>query len=73
MLTKTIARERKLQDKSLRDIALVTGLSKTAVSNVEQNKGSFQTALRIAKALGIKGKRLFALAKFEAVRMARAA
>lgn len=73
MLTKVISQERERQEKTLREVAKLSKLSKQAVHNVETGKSSFIAALRVAKALGIRGKRLFELAKFEAVRMARAA
>ncbi len=73
MLTKTISQERERQEKTLNDVAKGAKLSRQTVYNAETGKSSFPAALRVAKALGIRGKRLFDLAKLEAVRIARAA
>lgn len=73
MLTQEISRERRAQGKTLREVAEVAKLSKQAVHSVERGTASFMAALRVAKALGIRGRRLFELARLEAVRMARAA
>ena len=72
-LSKTIARERETQEKSLRDVAKATGLSRMAVFNVERDRSTLATALRVAKSLGIKGQRLLNLAKAEVTKMVRAA
>ena len=72
-LSKAIARERTSQEKSLRDVARATGLSKMAVFNVERERSTLQTSLKVAKALGIKGKRLMMLATYEVSLMVRAA
>lgn len=62
--------ERKL---SLRQAAALTGLSHQAIHNAEHGETSFESALKIAKALGTEPKKLIALAVQDATDMARSA
>jgi len=70
-LGKEIAVRRAAQRLSLRQAAALTGLSHQAIHNAEHGETSFESALRIAKALGTKTKKLIALAVQDATDMAR--
>lgn len=72
-LSRAIAKERKAQGRSLRDLGRATDLSRSAIWNAERGEAPLSTAIRVAKVLGIRGKRLLMLVKAEAVALIRAA
>lgn len=72
-LGREIAVRRAAQKLSLRQAAALTGLSHQAIHNAEHGETSFESALKIAKALGAKEKELIALAVQDATDMARSA
>lgn len=70
-LAKEILKERSEQEKSLRDVARATGLSRMAVFNVEREKSTLETAIRVAKSLGIRGKRLMTIVQHDVAKLVR--
>lgn len=68
-LGKEIAKQRKEKNLSLRDVADITGLSRQAILNAENGDARFENAVRIAKALGLVGRRLVELAQADAARL----
>lgn len=66
-----IAVRRAAQGLSLRETAALTGLSHQAIHNAERGETSFESALKIAKSLGVSAKRLVALAVADATDIAR--
>ena len=72
-LGKEIATRRAARKLSLRQAAALTGLSHQAIHNAEHGETSFESALKIAKALGTGPKDLIALAVADATDMAKSA
>ncbi|MFA6135521.1 MAG: helix-turn-helix transcriptional regulator [Phycisphaerae bacterium] len=70
-LGKEIAVRRKAKKLSLRQAAEIVGMSHQAVNNAEHGLTSFESALKIAKALGAPKDKLIDLAKQDAEDLAR--
>ena len=70
-LGREIAKLRATKKLSLRATAHLTGLSHQAIHNAEHGMVSFESALHIAKKLGVAQKRLIILAKSDAEDLAR--
>jgi transcriptional regulator with XRE-family HTH domain len=66
-----IAARRKAKKLSLRQAAEIVGMSHQAVNNAEHGLTSFESALKIAKALGASKEQLVSLAKLDAEDLAR--
>lgn len=69
-LGEEIAARRAAQGLSLRETAALTGLSHQAIHNAEHGETSFESALKIAKSLGVPTKKLIALAVADATEIA---
>ena len=65
-LGKEITRQRRKQKLSLRQAGALAGLSYQAVRNAEHGEASFESALRIAKKLGVPTNILISLAESDA-------
>lgn len=72
-LSREIAKVRREQEKSLRDVADATKLSHQAIAFVESGEGRLETAMKVAKALGISARKVIKLAQLDVAQMARSA